>query len=33
METAKYIRQSILLNDYAVFIDLTDAYLHILIHR
>ena len=32
METAKSVRQLILLNDWAVSIDLTDAYLHILIH-
>ena len=33
METAKSIRQSILLKDWAVSIDLTNAYLHILIYR
>ena len=32
METVKSVRQSILVNDWAVSIDLTDAYLHILIH-
>ena len=33
METTKSFRHSILLNDWAVSIDLTDAYLHNLIHR
>ena len=32
METVKSIWQSILVNDWAVSIDLTDAYLHIPIH-
>ena len=32
METVKSIRQSILVNDWAVSIDLTDAYLHVPIH-
>lgn len=33
METVKSVRQSVSRNDWAVSIDLTDAYLHILIHR
>ena len=32
METVKSVHQSILINDWAVSIDLTDTYLHILIH-
>ena len=32
METVKSVRQSIIDNNWAVFIDLTDAYLHIPIH-
>ena len=32
METVKSVRQSILVNDWAVSIDLTDAYLHVPIH-
>ena len=32
METVKSVRQSIMYNDWAVSIDLTDAYLHFLIH-
>ena len=32
METVKSVRQSILVNDFAVSIDLTDAYLYIPIH-
>ena len=32
METVKSVRQSIMNNDWAVFIDLTDAYLHVPIH-
>ena len=33
METVKSVRQAMRLNDWAVSIDLTDAYLHVLIHR
>ena len=32
METVKSVRQSIMANDWAVSIDLTDAYLHVPIH-
>ena len=32
METVKSVRQSIIANDWAVSIDLTDAYLHVPIH-
>ena len=32
METVKSVRQSIMVNDWAVSIDLTDAYLHVPIH-
>ena len=32
METVKSVRQSIMYNDWAVSIDLTDAYLHVPIH-
>ena len=32
-ETVKSVRQSILVNDWAVSIDLTDAYLHVPIHH
>ena len=32
METVKSVRQPIMNNDWAVSIDLTDAYLHVLIH-
>ena len=32
METVKSVRQSIMDNDWAVSIDLTDAYLHVPIH-
>ena len=32
METVKSVRQSIMSNDWAVSIDLTDAYLHVPIH-
>ena len=32
METVKSISQSILVNDWVVFIDLTDVYLHVPIH-
>ena len=31
-ETVKSVRQSIMVNDWAVFIDLTDVYLHVPIH-
>ena len=33
METVKSVRQAMRLNDWAVSIDLTDAYLHVPIHR
>ena len=33
METVKSVRQAMKLNDWAVSIDLTDAYLHIPIHH
>ena len=33
METVKSVRQAMRLNDWAVSIDLTDAYLHVQIHR
>ena len=33
METVKLVRQAMRLNDWAVSIDLTDAYLHVLIHH
>ena len=33
METVKSVRQGMRLNDWAVSIDLTDAYLHVLIHH
>ena len=32
METVKSVRQSIMANDWAISIDLTDAYLHVPIH-
>ena len=32
METVRSVRQSIMVNDWAVSIDLTDAYLHVPIH-
>ena len=32
METVKSVRQSIMVNDWSVSIDLTDAYLHVPIH-
>ena len=33
METVKSVRQAMRLNDWAVYIDLTDAYLHVPIHH
>ena len=33
METVKSVRQAMRLNDWAVSIDLTDAYLHVPIHH
>ena len=32
LETVKFVRQSLMANDWAVSIDLTDAYLHVPIH-
>ena len=32
METVKSVQQSVLVNNWAVSIDLIDAYLHVLIH-